>query len=63
MPSPGRRRWVEVVEVDVVEVEAEVEVELRGRMCVCVCVRVCVGCVWGVCPRMSRVRALQRTAL
>ena len=46
MPSRGRRRWVEVVEVDVVEVEVEVEVELRGRMCVCVCV--CV-CVWGVC--------------
>ena len=46
MPSPGRRRWVEVVEVDVVEVEAEVEVELRGRMCVCscVCVRVCGVC-------------------
>ena len=65
MPSPGRRRWVEVVEVDVVEVEAEVEVELRGRMCVCVrvCVCACVWCVWGVCPRMSRVRALQRTAL
>ena len=60
MPSPGRRRWVEVVEVDVVEVEAEVEVELRGRMCVCSCV---CACVWGVCPRMSRVRALQRTAL
>ena len=63
MPSPGRRRWVEVVEVDVVEVEAEVEVELRGRMCVCSCVCACVWCVWGVCPRMSRVRALQRTAL
>ena len=55
MPSRGRRRWVEVVEVDVVEVEVEVEVELRGRMCVC-------ACVCGVCPRMSRVRALQRTA-
>ena len=63
MPSPGRRRWVEVVEVDVVEVEVEVEVELRGRMCVCSCVCACVWCVWGVCPRMSRVRALQRTAL
>ena len=63
MPSPGRRRWVEVVEVDVVEVEAEVEVELRGRMCGCSCVCACVWCVWGVCPRMSRVRALQRTAL
>ena len=63
MPSRGRRRWVEVVEVDVVEVEAEVEVELRGRMCVCSCVCACVWCVWGVCPRMSRVRALQRTAL
>ena len=63
MPSPGRRRWVEVVEVDVVVVEAEVEVELRGRMCVCSCVCACVWCVWGVCPRMSRVRALQRTAL
>ena len=61
MPSRGRRRWVEVVEVDVVEVEVEVEVELRGRMCVCACV--CGVCVWGVCPRMSRVRALQRTAL
>ena len=47
MPSPGRRRWVEVVEVDVVEVEAEVEVELRGRMCVCSCVCACVWCVWG----------------
>ena len=43
MPSPGRRRWVEVVEVDVVEVEAEVEVELRGRMCVCSCVCACVS--------------------
>ena len=63
MPSRGRRRWAEVVEVDVVEVEAEVEVELRGRMCVCSCVCACVWCVWGVCPRMSRVRALQRTAL
>ena len=63
MPSPGRRRWVEVVEVDVVEVEAEVEVELRGRMCVSSCVCACVWCVGGVCPRMSRVRALQRTAL
>ena len=52
MPSPGRRRWVEVVEVDVVEVEAEVEVELRGRMCVCVfvCVCVCVVCVGGYAP-------------
>ena len=63
MPSRGRRRWVEVVEVDVVEVEVEVEVELRGRMCVCVCVCACVWGVCGVCPRMSRVRALQRTAL
>ena len=63
MPSRGRRRWVDVVEVDVIEVEAEVEVELRGRMCVCSCVCACVWCVWGVCPRMSRVRALQRTAL
>ena len=42
MPSRGRRRWVDVVEVDVIEVEAEVEVELRGRMCVCACVCACV---------------------
>ena len=29
MPSPGRRRWVEVVEVDVVEVDVEVEVDVK----------------------------------
>ena len=52
MPSRGRRRWVEVVEVDVVEVEVEVEVELRGRMCVCVCV-----CVWGMPQDVSRARS------
>ena len=56
MPSPGRRRWVEVVEVDVVEVEAEVEVELRGRMCVCSCVCVCVVCVGGMPQDVSRAR-------
>ena len=55
MPSRGRRRWVEVVEVDVVEVEVEVEVELRGRMCVCV--RVCVGCVGGMPQDVSRARS------
>ena len=55
MPSRGRRRWVEVVEVDVVEVEVEVEVELRGRMCVCV--RVCAVCVGGMPQDVSRARS------
>jgi len=59
MPSRGRRRWVEVVEVDVVEVEVEVEVELRGRVCVCVCVCACVCgvCVWGMPQDVSRARS------
>ena len=65
MPSPGRRRWVEVVEVDVVEVEAEVEVELRGRMCVCVfvCVCVCVVCVGGMPQDVSRARSSKNGSL
>ena len=63
MPSPGRRRWVEVVEVDVVEVEAEVEVELRGRMCVFVCVCVCVVCVGGMPQDVSRARSSKNGSL
>ena len=65
MPSPGRRRWVEVVEVDVVEVEAEVEVELRGRMWVCVfvCVCVCVVCVGGMPQDVSRARSSKNGSL
>ena len=63
MPSPGRRRWVEVVEVDVVEVEAEVEVELRGRMCVCSCVCVCVVCVGGMPQDVSRARSSKNGSL
>ena len=67
MPSRGRRRWVEVVEVDVVEVEVEVEVELRGRMCVWVrvCVRVCVCgvCVWGMPQDVSRARSSKNGSL
>ena len=63
MPSRGRRRWVEVVEVDVFEVEAEVEVELRGRMCVFVCVCVCVVCVGGMPQDVSRARSSKNGSL
>ena len=63
MPSPGRRRWVDVVEVDVVEVEAEVEVELRGMMCVFVCVCVCVVCVGGMPQDVSRARSSKNGSL
>ena len=67
MPSRGRRRWVEVVEVDVVEVEVEVEVELRGRMCVCVCACVCACvcgvCVWGMPQDVSRARSSKNGSL
>ena len=59
MPSRGRRRWVEVVEVDVVEVEVEVEVGLRGRMCV----RVCGAGVGGMPRVVSRARSSKNGSL